>query len=146
MDNITPDSNSSLDPWIKEQIKALKLASSDTQEAQTFGDEDADAEGPDTDCFNAQGDTPDEGHPDEAQPEAFATPALETQTAPETAGNDGKTEDKLVITDDDTPVNLDPDGLDLPDDDGDGNLDDDEDVPNDDTDRDEFYNELADED
>ncbi len=54
-------------------------------------------------------------------------------------------EDKLVISDDEAPVNLDPDGLDVHDDDEDA-LDDDEDVPGDDDDRDDYLNELDDED
>jgi len=77
--------------------------------------------------------------PEEAQVED--TPADGGDTHEAAPANDG--EDKPVIPDDEGPLDPDPDGLDVPDED---DLDDDEDVPGDDDDRDDYLNELDDED
>lgn len=66
----------------------------------------------------------------------------DTQAAPPAA----EAEDKLVVPDEEVPIDPDPDGLDVRDDDEDDDLDDDEDVTGDDDDRDDFLSALDDED
>ncbi len=78
---------------------------------------------------------------DSSSRDSEAESASDTQAPPAT--NDG--EDKLVIPDDEAPIDPDPDRLDVHDDDED-NLDDDEDVPGDDDDRDDALNNFDDED